>query len=326
MLGRKLTHNFILLSHKEALFCMGVQATVYEQAASGHPDHVTIYYSIIKSEGEGVSAKKIDEAIDCLQKEVGEAWLDTNSTLFCHALDYQNKMSDFLTESSKAIEVLHDHIWTIVLKVMEDPGKPVADGLGIAMYLVDMLPTILLHLAFKSSVPALTRFAPEVYAAWPKSRTDLLDFSHAPPLQSNWRAMHVLCEEIIRSAHGTTDRVKAIQSTWVLSVANVSTIGVKAAEAGAGNGPSTSQCTSHSPVACVTHSPVACMTHFPVHHSQMRSPSPFHHSESSSSSSSSLSSSSRLGSASGSSNSGSSGLGSGDKFCTGFPAGSHTGS
>ena len=135
------------------------------------------------------------------------------------------------------------------------------------MHLVDMLPSILLNLTFQSAVPGLTR-APEVYAAWPRSRTDLLDFSHVPPLQSNQRVMHVLHEEIVKNAHGTTDRAKAIQPTWVLSMANVSTIGVKAAEVGAGNGPSTSQHTSHSPVACASHSPVAHATHSPVRHRQ----------------------------------------------------------
>ena len=118
-LGRKLARNFIL-------FHMGIQATAYEQAASGHPDHVTTYYSMIKSEGEGMSAKKIDEAIERLWKEAGEAWLDTNQMLFHHALDYQSKMSNLLTESSQAIEVLHDHIATVVLKVMEDAGKLMA--------------------------------------------------------------------------------------------------------------------------------------------------------------------------------------------------------
>ena len=53
MLGRKLTCDFIQLSHKEALFPMGVQTTGYEKAASGCPDCVTAYYLMIKSEGEG---------------------------------------------------------------------------------------------------------------------------------------------------------------------------------------------------------------------------------------------------------------------------------
>ena len=150
-------------------------------------------------------------------------------------------MSDLLTESSQTIEVLHDHNWRVVLKVMEDTGKPAADGLRIAMHLGDMLPTTTLDLALKSVVPVLTGFTPEVYAAWPKSRMDLLDFSHAPPPQSDWRAMHVLCKEILRSTCGQTDRVKAIQPTLLFSMANISTIGVKAAEAGASNGPSISR-------------------------------------------------------------------------------------
>ena len=312
----------------------GVQATGYEKAANGHPDSVTTYYLMIKSEGEGASAKKIDEAIDCLWEEAGEAWLDTNMILFHHTLEYQNKMSDFLTESSEAIETLHDHIWMVVLKVMEDAGKPMAGGLGIAMHLVDMLPTIPLHLSFQSAVPGLTGFTPEVYAAWPKSRMDILDFSHVPPPQSNQKAMHVLCEEIVKNACGTTDKVKAIQPRWLLSMANVSTIGVKAAEVGAGDGPSSSPRTCHSPVPCASRSPVVHASHSPVAHvsrspvrrSQMRSPSPLQHPQSFSSSSSSSGSSSGLGSASGSSSSGSSRLGSSDESCVGSPAGSRTGS
>ena len=61
---------------------MGVQATGYEKAASGCPDCVTAYYSMIKSEGEGVSVEKFNEAIDRLREEAVKAWLDTNSILF----------------------------------------------------------------------------------------------------------------------------------------------------------------------------------------------------------------------------------------------------
>ena len=76
---------------------MGVQSTVYKKVASGCPDCVTAYYMMIWS--EGVEAEKLDKAFDHLHKEEGEAWLDTNSILFHHTLEYQNKLSDFLTES-----------------------------------------------------------------------------------------------------------------------------------------------------------------------------------------------------------------------------------
>ena len=97
-LGRKLMCDFVHLSNKEALFHMGIQATGYEKVTSGCPDCVTAYYMMIQSKG-GVEAEKLNEAINHLRKEAGKAWLDTNSILFCHALEYQNKLSNFLTES-----------------------------------------------------------------------------------------------------------------------------------------------------------------------------------------------------------------------------------
>ena len=129
-------------------------------------------------------------------------------------MEYQNKLSDFLTESKDAIEALHDCIWMVVVKMMEDAGKPVADGLGITMFLVDMLPTIPIHLAFHLSTPGLTGFTPEVYAAQPKSRMDALDFSHTPPLQSNWKVLDVLCEEIVKNTCGALYTDKAVDPTW----------------------------------------------------------------------------------------------------------------
>ena len=89
---------------------------------------------------EGGEVENLNEAVDHLCKEAGEAWLGTNSTLFRHALEYQNKLNNFLMESDDAIEVLHDHIWTVMLKVMEDADAPSSDGLGISVCLVDMLP------------------------------------------------------------------------------------------------------------------------------------------------------------------------------------------
>ena len=112
------------------------------------------------------------------------AWLDTNSLLFSHALEYQNKIIELITSSGEAIQALHDYIWKVVTQVMEDAGKSMADGLGITLHLVDMLPTILLQLAFNTATAGLIGCTPEVYAAQPKTRTDGLDFSHACPHQA----------------------------------------------------------------------------------------------------------------------------------------------
>ena len=92
---------------------MGVQATGYEKATWGHPDRATAYYSLIKSEGEGTSRDKLDKAIEHLREAGGLAWLDTNSLLFSHTLEYQNKMIELVTSSREAIQALHECIWKV---------------------------------------------------------------------------------------------------------------------------------------------------------------------------------------------------------------------
>ena len=87
--------------------------------------------------------------------------------------------------SQESIQALHDRIWKVVIQVMEKAGKSTANGLGIAVRLVDMLPTIPLQLAFNTATARLPRCAPEVYAVWPTMGTDGLDFSYTPPQGSD---------------------------------------------------------------------------------------------------------------------------------------------
>ena len=143
---------------------------------------------------------------------------------------------------------------------MEDMGKSMADSLGIALHLVDMLPTIPLQLAFNTATAGLISCIPKVYAAQPKMRTDGLDFSHMPPPGSNWDTMAVLHEEILKNAHGTEE--KAIQPTWLLTVASVDSIGVKAVENENGDDP-------NSPRASL--SPAICTHLIPQHHARISS-------------------------------------------------------
>ena len=144
--------------------------------------------------------------------------------------------------------------------------------------------------------------------------------------------MAVLHEEILKNACGTEE--KAIQPTWLLTMASVDSISVKAVENEGGDDPS-SPCMSLSPAAHASHSLTACasppttpcmdhslMPHSPSH-SPCNSPSLDHRSLGSRSSSSSSGSSSWSGSASGSTSgsgsSSSSGSGSGYESSTGFP-------
>ena len=230
---------------------------------------------------------RLYEAIEHLREAGGMAWLDTNSLLFSHALEYQNKMIELITSSGEAIQALHEHIWKVVTQVIEDAGKSAANGLEIALCLVDILPTIPLQLAFNTATAGLIGCTPKVYATRPKTRTDGLDFSHAPLPGSNQDVMAVLHKEILKNACGTEE--KAIQPTWLLTVASVGSVGVKAVENEGSDDPN-SPCTSLSPAGCASCSPTPRMSpptsphvagllvpHSPSHSPHL-SPSPDHRS------------------------------------------------
>ena len=107
-LGTNIAWNFALLLNQEVLICIGTQATRYEKIASGSLDCSAAYYSIMHAKGEGMSAehtRELDAVVDRLCTKMGQVWLDTNSTLFKHALRYDDMLCEFFNESSNALRV-----------------------------------------------------------------------------------------------------------------------------------------------------------------------------------------------------------------------------
>ena len=162
-------------------------------------------------------------------------------------------------------------------QVMENAGKSMADGLEIALHLVNMLPTISLQLAFNTATAGLPGCAPEVYAVLLQMGTDGLDFSYAPPPGSGRDVMTLLGKEILKSTRGTEE--KAMPPTWLLTVASTGSVRVKMVESEGGDY-SNHPCGSHSPARCMSHSSTPhmfpstdqCATGYLVPHSPSYSP------------------------------------------------------
>ena len=149
----KLALDFIKMSHTEATFRMGAQAASHESTVR--------------------------------ESRAGETWLHINSLLFHHAIDHQQFMVQLINRSQEAIQALHDRIWEVVRWVMESAGRSAADGIGITLHLVGLLPTIPLQLAFNIVTPELPRYTPR---ALTYASQDSIDRG----------AMSVLGEELIR--------------------------------------------------------------------------------------------------------------------------------
>ena len=74
---------------------------------------------------------------------------------------------------------------------------------------------------------------------------DVLDFSHMPPLQSNRKVLDVLHEEILKNMGGASKTAKAVEPAACFAMADLSTIGGKACEVGASDGPTNSPTCHH---------------------------------------------------------------------------------
>ena len=124
----KLALDFAKMSHTEANFRMGAQAASHEATVQEH--------------------------------RASETWLHINSSLFCHAINHQQFMVWLIERSQEDIQALHGHIWKVTSRVMGSAGRSAADGIGIALHLVGLLPTIPLQLAFNTITPELPGHTP----------------------------------------------------------------------------------------------------------------------------------------------------------------------
>ena len=124
----KLALDFAKMSHTEANFRMGAQVASHEATVQEH----------------------------C----ASETWLHINSSLFRHAVDHQQFMVRLIERSQEDIQALHDRIWKVTSRVMGSAGRSATDGIGIALHLVGLLPTIPLQLAFNTITPELPGHTP----------------------------------------------------------------------------------------------------------------------------------------------------------------------
>ena len=128
-------------------------------------------------------------------------------------------MVQLVNHSQEAIQALHERIWEVVRRVMESAGKSTADGLGIALHLVDMLPTIPLQLTFNTVTAGPLGHTPEA-------------LTYASQCSIDCGAMTVLGEELIREPPSAKD--EAMQAVWRVMATDTGSIRI-ATVGGAGN-------------------------------------------------------------------------------------------
>ena len=128
ILRGQLALDFTKMSHAEANFRMGTQAASHEATVQ--------------------------------ERRASETWLHINTSLFRHAIDHQQFLVRLIERSQVDIQALHDRIWKVTSRVMGSAGRSAADGIGIALHLVGLLPTVPIQLAFNTITPELPGYTP----------------------------------------------------------------------------------------------------------------------------------------------------------------------
>ena len=138
--------------------------------------------------------------------------------------------------SQEAIQALHACIWEVVRLVMESAGKSVVDGLGVALHLVNMLPTIPLHLSFNTVTAGPLGHTPKALTYTSQNSIDR-------------GAMSVLGEELIREP--TSAKIEAMQAVWHVTAADTGSIRI-ATMRGTGGDNIDRSGSSQSPAPCTS--------------------------------------------------------------------------
>ena len=175
-------------------------------------------------------------------------------------------MVQLINRSQEAIQALHERIWEVVSWVMESAGKSTVDGLGVALHLVDMLPTIPLQLTFNTVTAGPLRPTPKA-------------LTYASQCSINHGVMAVLGKELVREPPSAKD--EAMQAVWHATVTDTGSIRI-ATIGGTGDDNVDHPGTSLSPAPCTSTSMDWCTTGYGAKrsptHSPNRSPFQTHHS------------------------------------------------
>ena len=169
-----------------------------------------------------------------------ETWLHINTSLFRHAIDHQQFLVWLIERSQVDIQALHDRIWKVTSRVMGSAGRSAADGIGIALHLVGLLPTIPIQLAFNTITPELPGYTPRA-------------LTYASQDSVDCGAMSVLGKELTIAPTRHNQASQASSHVMTMDTASTRFITIR----GTGDnppGPSFSRAPTHSPSRSPFHS------------------------------------------------------------------------
>ena len=194
-LSTKLAKQFQTLSRLEVMHCTVVQATAHETINAGWMAQ-NAAYSILPD--DQTWDKKHQKTPQQLCTKADKAWKDTNDLVFNYQLHYDCQLATFISNSKRFHQEKWDEVWECVHKLVDMAGVSHDACLGLALQVLDKLPTIPIDLSYCTPIPMMLAYGPESYAyqTWHEDRGE------TSSLGKEARASCLLMRKLEPLAHG----------------------------------------------------------------------------------------------------------------------------
>ena len=96
--------------------------------------------------------------------EANQSWRDTNNLLLTHLLKYDWLLVDYLADAGKTVQAKWEEVWECTQTIADALGMSPHAHLGLALDMLECLPTTPAGLSFSSGIPRLMTHSPEALA------------------------------------------------------------------------------------------------------------------------------------------------------------------
>ena len=108
--------------------------------------------------------KKHEETLQQHCAEADKAWKDTNDLVFNHQLHYDGQLMAFISNTVRLLQEKWDKVWECICRLTDVAGVSHNASLGLALQVLDKLPTIPIDLSYHMPIPMMLAYGPESYA------------------------------------------------------------------------------------------------------------------------------------------------------------------
>ena len=179
-LSTELAKQFQRLSRLEVVHHATAQATAHETINVGQMAQ-DVAYSLLQD--DQTWDKKCEETLQQLRTEADKAWKDTNDLVFNHQLRYDGQLVAFISHAERALHEKRNKVWECVHRLTDMAGISHNACLGLALQVLDKLPTIPKDLSYHTLIPMMLAYGPESYAyqTWCKDGGETSSLGKGPP-------------------------------------------------------------------------------------------------------------------------------------------------